>query len=500
MKAGAQDLVLKRNLSRLIPAIERELRESKARRINGEIEEKLEMEQSMLDDFLSNSLDAIYFKNIDHIYIRANAAEARILNAERVEDVIGKSAKDFVTLDRAKMREEEEDEIFATGRSIIDRQEMDPQEDGTVRWYSANKVPVRDHSGKIIGLVGVTRNITERKAAERRLQDSEERFRSLIDNLPSFINLKDIDGHFQLFNQKHSEIFDVEDSLNKRSSDIHSKELAEEVFIQERKVIETKSSVTQERHSLTKQGACDFLVTKFPIIDESGAVTGIGTIGTDITDRKQVEDRIKASLDEKEVLLKEIHHRVKNNLTVISAMLGMQADGEEDAHAVEVLQDSHRRVMLMAQIHESLYRQDNVNVIDASDFLNTLVTNTKASGGVVSEHLSFQVDVDDISLDVDHANAYGQIVSELISNCQKHGFANGDPGNIEVSLHQSDDGGTELTVSDDGKGMPEDFDIEKAKSLGMKLVYALSAKLGGKVKIDGTNGTRVQVTFPENPS
>jgi len=246
--------------------------------------------------------------------------------------------------------------------------------------------------------------------------------------------------------------------------------------------------------------------TRFPVevsatrVDIEGGPPLIFTTEHDISGRYKAEEKIKNSLAEKEVLLKEIHHRVKNNLHVISAMLGLQADAEEDAHTLGVLQDSHRRVMLMAQLHESLHRQDDLNSIIASNLLNTLVTNTQASGGRVLEHLSFDVDVDDIPLDVDHANTYGQIVSELISNAQKHGFPNGQHGNIEVSLHQRDGGGTDLIVADDGKGLPKDFDIERSKSLGLKLVRSLAAKYGGKIKINGTGGTRVEINFPENPS
>ncbi len=118
-----------------------------------------------------------------------------------------------------------------------------------------------------------------------------------------------------------------------------------------------------------------------------------------------------------------------------------------------------------------------------------------ASSGGVSEHLSVQVDVDEIPLDVDHANAYGQIVSELLSNSLKHAFPNCQRGNVEVSLHR-DGRVTELTVADDGKGLPKDFDLQQAKTLGLQLVSSLTAKLGGEIKIDRSVGTRFQINIP----
>ncbi len=143
-------------------------------------------------------------------------------------------------------------------------------------------------------------------------------------------------------------------------------------------------------------------------------------------------------------------------------------------------------------------RRTVTNVINASDFLHTLVDNTKSSSGAVSEHLSFSIDVANILLDVDHVNVYGQIISELISNSMKHGFASGQTGNIEVSLSQNGEGVTELAVTDDGKGLPDDFDFQHARTLGLNLVHSLAAKLGGEVQIDGSGGTRVQINFPES--
>jgi two-component sensor histidine kinase len=229
-------------------------------------------------------------------------------------------------------------------------------------------------------------------------------------------------------------------------------------------------------------------------------VEGFYAMIQDISERKKAEDQIKASLAEKEVLLREIHHLVKNNLQVISGMLWLQADADDDAHTVEVLQDSRRRVMLMAQIHESLHLQDNLNVINARDLLSTLVANTKASGGAVSEHLSFDIDVDDIALDVDQANAYGQIISELISNSMKHAFATGQPGKVEVSLRRGDAGVTELTVADDGGGLPKNIDLQQTKTLGLQLVRSLAVKLEGEIHIDRSGGTRIRINFPAEPS
>ena len=220
----------------------------------------------------------------------------------------------------------------------------------------------------------------------------------------------------------------------------------------------------------------------------------------EITERKRAEDQIKASLKEKEVLLREIHHRVKNNLQVISSMLSLQASTETDNRSLKALEESQRRVKVMARIHENLHQSDDLSSIYARDYLNTIVEDTIASSGDDRQRISSRLDVDDIIFDVDCAIACGQIVSELLSNSQKHAFPNGQSGNIKVSLHRRDGGRIELTVADDGKGLPDNFDLEQAETLGMRLVHALAMQLSGVVKIDGSGGTRVQITFQENPS
>ena len=154
----------------------------------------------------------------------------------------------------------------------------------------------------------------------------------------------------------------------------------------------------------------------------------------------------------------------------------------------------------MARIHETLYQSDDMVSINARDYLNTVLEDTKASSGNNAKDISFNLDADDIIFDVDHAVPCGQIISELLSNSLKHAFPDGQSGNIEVSLHRRDGGRIELAVADDGKGLPEGFDPQQSETLGMRLVNALAMQLRGVIEVDGSGGTRVQVTFPEKPS
>lgn len=212
------------------------------------------------------------------------------------------------------------------------------------------------------------------------------------------------------------------------------------------------------------------------------------------------EGQLQASLAEKEVLIREVHHRVKNNLQIISSMLSLQAGTATDSRSVKALRESQRRVKVMARIHENLHQSDDLTSIDVRGYLNTVVEDTGASSGDDARPISFRVDSDDTVVDVDHAVIYGQIISELLSNALEHAFPDGRSGNVDVSLHRGDGGRVELTVADNGKGLPEDFDLKQAQTLGMRLVHALAGQLSGVVDVDGSKGTRVRITFPEKAS
>ena len=206
-------------------------------------------------------------------------------------------------------------------------------------------------------------------------------------------------------------------------------------------------------------------------------------------------EKAKASLQEKEVLLKEIHHRVKNNLQIISSMLSLQARAEPDAASRKALEECQRRVKVMARIHESLHQSNNVTAVDARDYINAIAADTVDSSRINSQKVETLVEVDKINIDIDTAIVCGQIFSELYSNCIKHAFPDERSGNIKVTMRRADKGRMELRVVDDGIGLPEDFNLHKSATLGMKLIGALTTQLNGEISIDGSCGTSVWITF-----
>ena len=321
MRAGVHDLILKGNLARLAPAIERELREAAARRAKRETDEALDMERRLLKNLMASLPLSIYFKDPQHRYLRLNDAEVRVLGAKSVESVIGKLADDFLPPDRAKMRHEEEARILATGKPLVDRIEKVPQDDGTARWLAATKAPIRDRDGKIIGMVGITRDITRRKKAEDALRENEAFFRAIVDYTPAAVVIKDLDGHNLVANKVFCNWYGTTPKriVGKTHEQFLGKEASARVRAQEKLVLETKALVERERRVAYPDGVTrDVLVQKFPILGSDGEPIAIGTGIIDISQRKRMEETLRTKTHQLEVVLESMDqgiYAVDANLT-----------------------------------------------------------------------------------------------------------------------------------------------------------------------------------------
>ena len=232
-----------------------------------------------------------------------------------------------------------------------------------------------------------------------------------------------------------------------------------------------------------------------PIIQEN-IITGLRGVVVDITALKDAENKIKASLKDKEVLLKEVHHRVKNNMQIISSLLNLQIQYVDDKEAVNVLKESQNRVKSMAMIHEKLYLSNDLTQINFVDYIESLVSNLFYSYNINNTDIIPLLEIDDININMETAIPCGLIISELVSNSLKYAFPNGKQGEILVSL-KSEDNHYKLTVSDNGIGIPEDLELDNAKTLGLKLVHILTGQLDGEITINRKYGSEFKITFKE---
>ncbi|OPY27459.1 MAG: serine-protein kinase RsbW [Methanobacterium sp. PtaU1.Bin242] len=206
---------------------------------------------------------------------------------------------------------------------------------------------------------------------------------------------------------------------------------------------------------------------------------------------------MQASILEKEVLLKEIHHRVKNNLQIISSLLNLQSIRiKDDTKAFEVFKESQNRVKTMAMIHEKLYQSGNFAQIDFSQYIHNLISSIFSSYGVNTGDIKLKITGQDVFLDINTAIPCGLIINELVTNTIKHAFSPGNSGKLHVSFDKTDDKYV-LTVQDNGNGLPDDFDIEKTDTLGLELVKSLVYQLEGKLGVINGDGAIFRISFRE---
>jgi len=238
-------------------------------------------------------------------------------------------------------------------------------------------------------------------------------------------------------------------------------------------------------------------LTISPIKDATGKIIGASKSVRDISDKKRAEEQIQASLREKEVLLREIHHRVKNNLQVIYSLLRLQSKLVTDPKASALFKDSQARVKAMALVHETLWQSKNLSRIDMPEYSRTLTRRLFESYGISSDTLGLNLNIAPVSFSMETAVSCGQLINELVSNCLKHAFPNGRTGDVTVELLSNGNDTYLLTVSDNGVGLPPDFEVGKAESLGWQLVPMLVEQLNGTFELQESAGTTVRLTFSE---
>jgi len=251
------------------------------------------------------------------------------------------------------------------------------------------------------------------------------------------------------------------------------------------------------------------LLNATPLKSELNSRIGCVVTLTDITERRQAEEALQKAhnelamqmdernreLREKEVLLKEIHHRVKNNLQVISSLVSLQADGSKDETVRGVLQDVSYRVRSMALVHEKLYQSKNLAKIDFAEYTRSLLNYLWRAHGNVASSVRLALDMETVSLPVDTAVPCGLILNELAGNALKHAFQGRDEGTVSVSLKNDAEERIHLCVSDNGVGLPEGLVWRQAKSLGLRLVHMLAGQIDANVEVSSVTGTRFEIVF-----
>jgi len=251
----------------------------------------------------------------------------------------------------------------------------------------------------------------------------------------------------------------------------------------------------EEEKYITLDGTVkDVEISAIPIIFKNEKAVLV--VFRDITDRKKSEERIKNSLKEKEVLLQEIHHRVKNNMQVISSMLNLQAGYIKNKKDLELFKDSINRVKSMALIHEKLYRSEDLARINFGDYIQKLTRNLFTFFKVDVNRVKYRVELKEILLDINKAIPCGLIINELLSNSLKYAFPDDNKGLIQIKIDFIEkENRYKVVFEDDGIGLPDQLDFENTETLGLQLVITLVKQLGGNIELDKKSGTKYTIVF-----
>jgi PAS domain S-box-containing protein len=329
----------------------------------------------------------------------------------------------------------------------------------------------------------------------------EERFRRVVESAPNAMVMIRSNGQIEMVNAQAERVFGYRrDELLGQPIEIliperfrgHHPDLRHAFFGDPRS---RPMGAGRDLYGLHKDGS-EFPVEigLNPIETEEGTMVLSAVV--DISDRKHKEDRIQMALKEKEILLGEIHHRVKNNLQVVDSLLALQSSKFEDETVRALLQESQGRIRSMALIHQTLYESKDFARVDFGEFLDRLVPSLVSSYSVDPGRITLEISAADVSLPINVAIPCGLIVNELISNALKHAFPGDRRGEIEVDLERHGDDRAQLTVSDNGVGIGEGTDLAKAATLGLQLVSLLTDQLGGTLDLHRSGPTRFSLEFP----
>lgn len=388
-------------------------------------------------------------------------------------------------------------------------------------WMEMSVSVLRDTEGNPESFIVVSRDISRRKnqeanlkekireleEAKHGLQKSEARYRDIATNIPGIVfqfvvhenDLQSVpfisERVFDLFTLGPDEIYSNpnalfnlihdEDTAHARDSLVHSAQTLEPWNVEFR---------MKPRNDEIRW----FNGRAVPHRLENGDVMWDGVL-IDITESRVLQEKIGAALKEKELLLKEIHHRVKNNIQVIASLLSMQARTVDDTAIKEVLREAQNRVKSIALVHEKLYQSKSLDRIEYRDYLQKISRHLYESYGVSPRNVAMNIHADAISLHIDKAVPCSLIINELLSNAFKHAFPDGRKGDIWIDIEKN---GTSMIIRyrDNGIGLPENISVEQSETLGMRLLHGLTRQLHGTIEIVPGDGTRITITFPhESP-
>lgn len=362
--------------------------------------------------------------------------------------------------------------------------------------------PIYNNDGEIIELAGLAQTVTFKKTAERKLKDQAAKINAIFNSTAMLMWTLDknmrIVAYNKVFADKHFKMLGSEVGIGSNFLKTIQSKVAPEPFGMLQKFYnEAFKGIDQQFEGViySVDGEKKWMETFLnPIYTDNNEIKEISCLSHEITDKKIIQEQMKESIQEKEILLQEVHHRVKNNLQVISSILNLQSSYVKDENSLNILRESQNRIKSMSFIHESLYQTKDFANIEFSDYILSLSKNLIHSYSVGDGKVKLVTDFEKTNLSLDQAIPCGLIANELISNALKYAFVGKDEGEIALSIKDRD-GKITICIADNGIGLPKDLDHENSDSLGLQLVYTLIDQLDATIQVDTTIGTKYLITF-----
>lgn len=438
----------------------------------------------------------VYYRTDKNGIVTEISPSVRIQGGYEPEEVIGRPVSEFYQdpedRERFLRRLEEKGRVNDYELKLIAK-------DGRGIDVSVNAQLLLDARGRPRGVEGIIRNISERKRAEQALRESEEKFRTMVEHsLQGIIIVQDY--RIVYANRAFSRIAGYSPSEllalppEKVRELIHPEDRA---MVWKRFALRISGKRVPSRYEyrgIRKDGRTIWLEMRASRILYGGRPAVQGAV-IDITERKKAEEKIHAALKEKEVMLREIHHRVKNNMQLVLSLLRIQSRVTDDPKTAALFTQSEMRIRSMALIHEALYRSEDLAHIDFSDYIEHLSTHLMNVYKKDLGRITIEQKAPGIILDVNTAIPCGLILSELLTNALKHAFPGKRSGRITIRMSRNKQGEHTLQIKDDGIGLPPDFDPESAETLGFQLVRGLVRQIRGKFRIKREKGTEILIRF-----
>ena len=466
------------------------------------IQKKLRENEEFLNAVVENIPNMVFVKDAEQLrFVQFNKAGEELLGYDR-EELIGKNDYDFFPEEEADFFTSKDREVLRDGNLVDIPEEPIQTKHKGKRLLHTKKIPVLDPDGKPRYLLGISEDITERLAAEKARKLSEERLLAAIDAIDGGFAIYDADDRLAMYNAKYH-------STYKRIA--HAMTLGQPFERIVRKAAELGQfpcATGREDHWIAKRMAQHRLADgsmEYKLYDgrwikiaERKTKDG-GTVGfhVDITDIKQSEERMQHALKEKETLLKEIHHRVKNNMQVVSSLLSLQSSKEANSQITEAFLEAQNRVHSMALVHDILYRSNNLMEIDLQSYLDNLATHLLQAYASQAGRVDIRIQAGGVKIGIDQAVPCGLVVTELLTNSLKYAFPSGTGGLIQIQTALEKKEIIRMTAADNGVGLPPDFDPPTADTLGLRLVTELiEDQLEGQWQVDTGDGTRWIIRWP----